>query len=78
MQFRIADTFTDSLAKLTGEHQPISREDINKLLLDKLPDVLNKEQRIDKIHNLISSLAGKKIRNIGSRRIPKWVLIDEN
>lgn len=70
--------YRDLILNLIGEHQPISREDIDKLLLDKLPDVLNKEQRIDKIHNLISSLAGKKIRNIGSRRIPKWILIDEN
>lgn len=40
-----------------------------------LSEVLNEEQKIDKIHNLISSLTGKSIRNIGSRRASKWVLI---
>lgn len=68
--------YRDLILDLIGEHQPVSREDIDNLLLDKLPDVLNKEQRLDKIHNLISSLAGKKIHNIGSRRTSKWVLID--
>lgn len=68
--------YRDLILVLIREHQPVSREDIDNLLLDKLPEVLNKEQKLDKIHNLISSLAGKKIRNMGSRRTSKWVLIE--
>ncbi len=61
---------------LIGKRQPVSREEINRLLLDKLPDVLSEEQKIDKIHNLISSLTGRVIHNIGSRRSPQWLLIN--
>ena len=52
-----------------------TREDIDRLLLDKLPEVLTESQKMDKIHNLLNSLARKqgKIRNVGSRRFPKWV-----
>ena len=68
--------YRDLILELIGKHQPVSREEINELLLDKLPEVLNKDQKMDKIHNLVSSLAGKRIRNIGSRRTPRWVLIE--
>jgi hypothetical protein len=51
--------------------------EINKLLLDKLPEVLNQDQKMDKIHNLVSSLSGKRIRNIGSRRTSEWVFIED-
>lgn len=70
--------YRDLILELIGKYQPISREEINELLLDKLPEVLNEDQKMDKIHNLISSLSGKKIRNIGSRRISQWVLIENN
>jgi hypothetical protein len=59
---------------LIGKHQPVSRKEINQLLMDKLPEVLSEEQKIHKIHNLISSLKGKVIRNVSSRRSPRWVL----
>ena len=60
------------------KHKPVTREEINELLLDKLPEVLNKEQKMDKIHNLVSSLSGKRIRNIGSRRTSRWVLVEDD
>lgn len=69
--------YRDLIIELIGKHQPVSREVINELLLDKLPEVLNQDQKMDKIHNLVSSLSGTRIRNIGSRRTPKWVLIKE-
>ncbi|MDP2854820.1 MAG: hypothetical protein Q8O28_11330 [Smithellaceae bacterium] len=58
---------------MIGKYQPVSREEINELLLDKLPEVLNEDQKMDKIHNLVSSLSGKRIRNIGGRRTSQWV-----
>ena len=70
--------YKDLITELIGKHQPVSREEINELLLDKLPEVLNQDQKMDKIHNLVSSLSGQRIRNIGSRRNSKWVLIEEN
>jgi len=70
--------YRDLILELIGKHQPVSREEINELLMDKLPEVLNADQKMDKIHNLLSSLSGKKIRNIGSRRTSQWVLVEED
>ncbi|MCX5831107.1 MAG: hypothetical protein NT140_04345 [Deltaproteobacteria bacterium] len=39
--------YRDLIIDLIGKHQPVSREEINRLLLDKLPEVLNEEQKID-------------------------------
>lgn len=69
--------YRDLILDMIGKHQPVSREEINELLLDKLPEVLNEDQKMDKIHNLVSSLSGKRIRNTGSRRTPRWVLIED-
>jgi ATP-dependent DNA helicase RecG len=72
----LAELQPDPLSMI-GKHQPVSREEINELLLDKLPEVLNENQKMDKIHNLVSSLSGKRIRNIGGRRTSKWVLVEQ-
>lgn len=68
--------YRDLIVKLVRKHQPVTREKIDEMLLDKLPEVLSKEQKLTKIHNLLSSLSGKRIRNNGARGQPKWVLID--
>jgi ATP-dependent DNA helicase RecG len=68
--------YKDMIIQLVSEHGPVSREDINKLLLDKLPDVLTEKQKMSKVHNLLRDLSSKEmvVRNVGSRRYPKWVL----
>jgi ATP-dependent DNA helicase RecG len=70
--------YRDLVVSLVREHQPVSREDIDRLLLDKLPEVLSREQKLSKVHNLISSLSGKAIRNAGTRQSPQWVLIEQS
>lgn len=53
-----------------------SREDIDKLLTDKLSDVLSEPQKRNKVRNCLSALARSGvIRNDGSDRQPKWVKI---
>jgi ATP-dependent DNA helicase RecG len=67
--------YRDMVVALVREHQPVSREDIDRLLLDKLPEVLTQAQKLNRIHNLLRQLAkGGFIVNSGSRRWPKWVL----
>lgn len=51
-----------------------TREELNAVLLSKLPDVLNETQKITRIKNLISGLSGTKIINAGSRTKPCWKL----
>ena len=70
--------YRDLIRDMIGKHQPVSREESNELLLDKLPEVLNENQKMDKIHNLVSSLSGKRIRNIGGRRTSQWVLVEDD
>jgi ATP-dependent DNA helicase RecG len=70
--------YRDMIVELVREHSPVSREDIDRLLLDKLPEVLSHDQKLSKIHNLISSLSGKSIRNAGTRQVPQWVPIKQS
>lgn len=55
-----------------------SRQDIDKLLLDKLSDMLNEKQKLKKINNLLQEMVNKDrtIKNIGSRKRSKWMLTD--
>lgn len=55
-------------------HGYATREEINILLLDKLPDYLNITQRKKKIENLLQEMKRKNmIANIGSNIASKWV-----
>ncbi len=68
--------YRDLIVALVREHGPVSREDIDRLLLDKLPEVLTPEQKFNRIHNLLRQLVqARLIRNAGTRRFSKWVLI---
>lgn len=70
--------YRDLIVALIRKHQPVSREDIDRLLLDKLPEILTDEQKRSKIHNLMSSLSGKVIRNAGTRQASRWMLIKQS
>lgn len=70
--------YKDLILELIKEHQPVTRKDIDRLLLDKLPEVLSNKQKLTYVHNLMTSLSGNKIENIGSRGAPQWVLIQPN
>jgi ATP-dependent DNA helicase RecG len=70
--------YRDMIIALVREHGPVSREDIDRLLMDKLPEVLTPPQKASKIHNLLSSLSGKAIRNVGTRQASRWVLNEQS
>ena len=54
-----------------------SKQDINRLLFSKLPDILDEEQKKNKINNLLSEMSKKDkiIKNTGSDKKPCWILI---
>ena len=54
-----------------------SREEIDKLLWDKLPDSMDEKQKKIKINNILTEMSGTTIRNEGSRTKPKWTLLSE-
>lgn len=56
-------------------HGFATREEVDALLLDKLPAYMNEKQRKAKIHNIMYEMAGKAIENTGTRAKPKWILL---
>lgn len=62
------------------EYSSATREDIDVLLMDKLPDILSQEQKKNRINRLLSKTMAKEnklIANIGSKRASKWVLVKD-
>jgi ATP-dependent DNA helicase RecG len=65
--------YIDLIVALVEEHGLISREKIDEMLMNKLPEVLSEKQKKSKVHNLLSELSRNGIiRNIGSRGQPQW------
>ena len=71
--------YLDMIAVLIRKYGPVPREEIDRLLVDKLPEVLSSDQKTAMIHNLLTALRQTGlIRNKGSRRFPQWIWIDGN
>ena len=53
-----------------------SKQDIDGLILDKLPAVLDEQQKRNKVRNLTYALSKREkvIKNEGTKRYPKWVM----
>lgn len=53
-----------------------TKKDIDELLLDILPSVLDKKQKDNKIRNIVYAMSKKdqNIKNLGTHRFPKWTL----
>jgi ATP-dependent DNA helicase RecG len=58
------------------KYNSASRQEINELLLNKLPDILNETQKLSRIKNLIYEMAHKdsSIKNKGPAKKPKWII----
>ena len=71
--------YQDMILELIQEHGPVSRKDIDNLLMDKLPEILTEKQKKDRIHNLLAELSGglRKVKNLGTRRYSKWALFND-
>jgi ATP-dependent DNA helicase RecG len=69
------DHFKKLILEYLDKYKQASKEDIDKLLLDILPGVLDENQRKNKIHNLIYAMSkrDRTIINQGTNRYPKWV-----
>ncbi|KAF5090810.1 putative DNA-binding domain protein [anaerobic digester metagenome] len=68
--------YQDLIEKLIREHGPVSRKDIDELILDKLPEGMNLKQKSAKIHNLLSELVKRnRIRNSNIKSKSQWVYV---
>jgi ATP-dependent DNA helicase RecG len=65
--------YLDLILAMVREHGPVSRADVDQLVIDKLPEVLTPEQKRHKVHNLLTQLRRRGlIQNTGSRGRPSW------
>jgi len=61
-----------------GKFKTATRAEIDKLLLDKLSDALDENQKSGKVHNLLTRLRTRgQIINQGSRGHPRWALLEQ-
>ena len=59
------------------KYDKASRKELDDLLLPKLPEVLDAEQKAHKIKNLLQTMRrGRQIENKGSRGEPEWRLLN--
>lgn len=71
------DHFKQLILEYLDKYKRASKEDIDKLLLDILPGVLDEKQRKNKIRNLVYAMSkrDKTIINQGTNRYPEWVRV---
>jgi Predicted transcriptional regulator containing an HTH domain and an uncharacterized domain shared with the mammalian protein Schlafen len=68
--------YLDFIEKSIREHGHLNRKDIDDLLWKKLPEWMDNKQKKIKINNLLSTLRNqKRIKNLGSDAVPRWVLV---
>lgn len=71
------DFYTKLVTDFIGKFGKASREEIDKLLMDKLSDALDEEQKKQKVANLLTKLRRSGVlRNNSSRKAPEWVLAE--
>lgn len=67
--------YLDLIVALVGKHGPVSRGDVDDVLLPKLPDRFDAVQKKRKVQNLLQELRRSGIIfNSGTRANSKWVL----
>ena len=69
--------YKDLVLKYIKDFGSITKKDLEELLIDKLPDNLNEEQKKRKIRYLVNEILNKKeqkIKNIGTTRYSVWTL----
>ncbi len=68
--------YHDMICKAIGEHGSLNRNEIDELLWDKLPDVMDDKQKKSKVGNLITELRKKGlIQNAGTSKQSLWLLL---
>ena len=72
------DHYKKLILEYIGKYGSASRSDIDRLILDILPDILDENQKKNKVRNIVYDMSkrNKTIDNKGSRRIPIWKRID--
>jgi len=66
--------YKDLVLEFIGKYGSASKEEIDKLLLDILPKILDTKQKGNKVRNLVYAMSkrDKTIKNLGTKRKPIW------
>jgi ATP-dependent DNA helicase RecG len=66
--------YKDTILKYLEKYAGASKKDLDELIYDKLPEILDEKQKYNKIRNILYSMSkkDKSIKNTGSSRYPKW------
>lgn len=74
------DYFKKLILEYLDKFKHANREEIDKLLMDILPRVLDEQQRRNKIRNLLYAMSrkDKTIKNQGTNRKPSWIKTRQN
>lgn len=69
------DHYKAMILEFIDKYGSASKEEIDKLVLDILPKILNEGQRRNKVRNLIYAMSKRdqSIKNTGTSRYPKWI-----
>ena len=72
--------YQDLILAFIEKHGSATRDEINLLILDKLPEILTEKQKKKSINNLLSEMSKRLgiIKNIGSTKTSKWVLVNKS
>ncbi len=72
--------YKELIVSFIKKYGSASRSEIDELLANKLSDALDEKQKRTKVSNLLKSMSrqDETIINVGSRKIPKWVLAESN
>jgi ATP-dependent DNA helicase RecG len=67
--------YKDMVLEYIDQYGTASKEDIDRLILDILPKILDENQKENKVRNLVYAMSkrDKTIVNQGTNRNPKWV-----
>ena len=70
------DHYKKMVLDFIEQYGSAAKEDIDRLLLDILPDILSPDKKHNKIKNLLYAMHKKDgtIKNTGSRTKSKWIL----
>lgn len=69
-----SDHYQQLIFKFIDQYGEASRQDIENLILNKLPEILNKTQKLNKIKNLLGKMRAEGlIQNIGVNKRPRWI-----
>lgn len=63
------DYYKDLILKTLDQHKRLSRTQINKLLMNKLPEALTEKQKLIKVGNLLLALRKKEKIEVGEKRL---------